>query len=317
MDQRGQQPRETRIDATRAPGFMKLNQLRAFLAVVETRNINRAADRLHLTQSAVSKSLRELEADLEVPLLVRTAQGMRLTEAGAAIADRARLINAEVARARQDIAALKGRLTGALTIGVAPVAGTAGVAKAILEFRKRNADVQITVVEERPGKLLTLMRDGTLDFAISTEMPAESAACSAIPLSTVKTMIGVRPGHPALNATTLEEILHYEWITLDPISDETSPLVRCFQMLCRALPERIIHCASIGLYIELARNSDAISIWSATPFNMAAFRQVLSPLALTDNLPDRNICLLSRDFHLLSQAAKGLMKEIKAAFFQA
>jgi len=295
---------------------MKLNQLRAFLAIVETRNINRAADRLNLTQSAVSKSLRELEADLEVPLLVRTAQGMRLTEAGAAIADRARLINAEVARARQDVAALKGRLSGELTIGVAPVAGTADVAKAILAFRKRNSDVQITIIEERPSKLLTLMRDGTLDFAISTDIPAESAACSAIPLSTVKTTIGARPGHPALNATSLKEILHYEWITLDPINDETSPLFKCFEMLGHALPERIIHCASIGLYLELARNSDAISIWSATPFNAAAFRQILSPLSLSECLPERNICLLSRDFHLLSQAAKGLMKEINAAFFK-
>jgi len=295
-------------------GIMKLNQLRTFLAVVETGNINRAADRLNLTQSAVSKSLRELEADLEAALLVRNVQGMTLTEAGAAIADRARLINAEVARARQDIAAIRGRLTGELRIGVSPVAATAGLAKAILEFRKRNPDVQISIREERPSKLLALMRDGTLDFALSSEMPLESAGCAAIPLSTVKTVIGARPGHPALNAIRLEEILHYEWITPDPLDDATAPLSRYFEMQGRALPERIIHCASIGLYLELARNSNAISIWSATPFNLAAFRQILSPLTLSESIPGRNICLLSRDFYLLSQPARALMKEIQAAF---
>ena len=296
---------------------MKINQLRAFLAVVEAGNINRAADSLNLTQSAVSKSLRELEADLEAPLLVRTAQGMTLTEAGLAIVDRARLINAEVARARQDIAAIKGRFAGGLTIGVTPVTGTGDVANAILAFKERHLDVRITILEERPNKLLTLMRAGTLDFAISTEMPAESAGCAAIQLSTLKTVIGVRPGHPAAHATSLEEIWHYEWITPDPLTDETAPISRCFKMLGRALPERVVHCASTALGLELARKSDAISIWSATAFNIVAFRQVLTPLALSETLPERNICLISRDFYLLSRPAKALMREIQLLYSHA
>ncbi|WP_251880123.1 LysR family transcriptional regulator [Achromobacter sp. Marseille-Q4954] len=293
---------------------MKINQLRAFLAVIETGTINRAADRLSLTQSAVSKSLRELEADLEMPLLVRTGKGMTLTEAGAVIADRARLINAEVARVRQDIAAIKGRSCGELRIGVSPVAASADLATAILAFKMRHSGTRLTIIEERPSKLLMLMRDGTLDFAISSEIPLESTGFPAIQLSVVKTVIGVRPDHPALHATSLDELLPYEWITPDPIDDETAPLFRCFSMQGRALPERIVHCASIGLYLELAKNSNAISIWSATPFNLAAFRQVLSPLALSDNIPGRNICLLSRDFHLLSRPARALMKEIRAIF---
>jgi len=293
---------------------MKMNQLRAFLAIAESGNINRAADRLSLTQSAVSKSLRELEADLGVTLLTRTPHGMTLTEAGKLIADRAGLINAEVARARQDIACLKEKLSGVLTIGVTPVTGFPEIADAILGFRKSNPKVKIAVYEGRPSDLLKLMQDGTLDIAISTEVPPDSYGYTAIYLASVKTIISAHPKHPALKAQSIKELREYEWLTMDPIDDESSPFFQCFKAFDIPLPERVIRCASLRLCLDLARKSDAISIWAASAFHHDAVRSFLSPLPISNILPEFRVCLLSRNFDLLSQPARQFVKEIQPFF---
>ena len=65
----------------------ELRHLRAFVAVAETRNFTRAAERLHLAQQAVSKSVSQLERELGVTLLERTTREVRLTAAGRDLAE--------------------------------------------------------------------------------------------------------------------------------------------------------------------------------------------------------------------------------------
>src|SRR2546423_13969171 len=61
---------------------MEMTQLRTFRAVAETLNFTRAAERLHLTQSAVSPQIKALEADLGEPLFIRAKRGVKLSQAG-------------------------------------------------------------------------------------------------------------------------------------------------------------------------------------------------------------------------------------------
>jgi DNA-binding transcriptional LysR family regulator len=71
---------------------MELFQLRTFREVAETLNFTKAAERLHLTQSAVSHQIRTLERDLGEPLFIRAKRGVKLSEAGAVALDHARRI---------------------------------------------------------------------------------------------------------------------------------------------------------------------------------------------------------------------------------
>src|ERR1035441_2103745 len=87
---------------------MELRQLEHFVAVAEERSFTRAAQRLHLVQSAVSASIRTLERDLEADLLSRTTQRVALTDAGATLLPQARPILAEVAAAQDLVADLRG-----------------------------------------------------------------------------------------------------------------------------------------------------------------------------------------------------------------
>ena len=77
---------------------MKLHQLRAMLAISESGSIQEASRLLHISQPALSKGIKELEAELGVPLLIRSNRGITVTEYGERLVRRARLILEEVRR---------------------------------------------------------------------------------------------------------------------------------------------------------------------------------------------------------------------------
>src|SRR5215468_1995340 len=98
----------------------ELRQLRAFLAVADQGSANRAGAALFRAQSAVSRSIHKLEAELGVSLFERRARGMLLTEYGRALLVRARRVHAEMQRARAEIVALadKGTVRNAAIFGM-------------------------------------------------------------------------------------------------------------------------------------------------------------------------------------------------------
>src|SRR3954470_7009427 len=97
---------------------MKLAQLRDLIAVAEQGSLRAAARARGVTPAALVKSLNVLEAELHVPLLLRSSRGIKLSGYGERFLQRARLIDA--ARAVDEIAELRGEFEGALTIGASP-----------------------------------------------------------------------------------------------------------------------------------------------------------------------------------------------------
>jgi LysR family nitrogen assimilation transcriptional regulator len=99
---------------------MDLKQLRAFLTVVETGNITRAASLLNLVQPAVSRQIRLLEESIGTPLFDRERRGMILTEAGEVLVGYARRALLELDRARVEISGSGQRISGLVTLGLLP-----------------------------------------------------------------------------------------------------------------------------------------------------------------------------------------------------
>ncbi|RJF99852.1 LysR family transcriptional regulator [Noviherbaspirillum saxi] len=96
---------------------MDLIQLRAFVTVAREGNLTRAAERLHLTQPAVSLQIKSLQASLALQLFIRTPSGMALTDDGAKLLPFAERVMESVAEFRQGAAALHSTLSGTLAIG--------------------------------------------------------------------------------------------------------------------------------------------------------------------------------------------------------
>ena len=105
-------------DSRRRKISLDIKQLKAIVTVAEVGSVTRAADLLHLVQPAVTRQIRTLEQELGIPLFERTGQGMRPTEAGTIMVDRARRALNELERARAEVQPTPGVVTGIVTLGL-------------------------------------------------------------------------------------------------------------------------------------------------------------------------------------------------------
>lgn len=97
---------------------MDVKQLKALVTVAEAGSVTRAAELPHLVQPAVTRQIRTLKEELGVALFERTRQGMRPTEAGAIMIERARRAVSELERARAEVQPSPGAVTGIVTVGL-------------------------------------------------------------------------------------------------------------------------------------------------------------------------------------------------------
>ena len=156
-----------------------LRQLRAFVAVAEELNFTHAAERLHLGQQAVSKTVSQLERELGVELLERTTREVRLTAAGVALLARGRdaLLAADAAFAA---ARNVGRgLAGTVRVGISPAVGPVAREEAIRVLRDGAGDLAVSLHEVRPGEVVEQLRDRELDLVLARTAPAAPAVDSA------------------------------------------------------------------------------------------------------------------------------------------
>jgi DNA-binding transcriptional LysR family regulator len=129
---------------------LNLHLLRIFLAVVDTQSFTRAATRLHISQPAVSKAVKQLQQNLQLPLLEqggRGAKGIQLTESGRALHEHARGIFALERAAIEDVRARVGLARGQLSIGASTTVASYWLPGYLAEFRRRHpgADIRLQV----------------------------------------------------------------------------------------------------------------------------------------------------------------------------
>lgn len=163
---------------------MDLRHLRAFVAVFEERNITQAAERLHLTQSALSVTIRQFEEELSTPLFARQARGVEVTEA-------ARLLYPRALRLLGDAQAI-GRLFAAdearpeLRLGVEPGIAADRIRDFLTLVARALPEVQLTLAEGCTGDARLAVEDQRCEdelFAPWIEEPFVLAAPAADPLA--------------------------------------------------------------------------------------------------------------------------------------
>jgi LysR family transcriptional regulator, transcription activator of glutamate synthase operon len=145
--------------------WVELRQLRAVEAVARHRHFTRAAEELHVAQSALSHQIRRLEQELGTSLFERTSRRVRPTEAGEAIAARARRVLAEVDGARQEIDELRGVLRGRIWIGALLPAGELDVPELLARFSQAHPGVEVGLREGIAADMLRFLAADELDAA--------------------------------------------------------------------------------------------------------------------------------------------------------
>jgi DNA-binding transcriptional LysR family regulator len=144
---------------------MELRQVEHFLAVVRCGSFTAAAQEVHVVQSALSASIRKLEAELGTPLFERTTRRVALTEAGRALLPLAHRIVADVVAARGEMAAVTGLTSGRVSIGTIQTLSVVDLPAKLGDFRVRCPGIRIHVRDGTVPDLAAAVASGELDLS--------------------------------------------------------------------------------------------------------------------------------------------------------
>ena len=145
---------------------MELRHLQHFIAVAEELNFTRAADRIHIVQSALSTSIRSLEQELQTPLLVRSTRQVQLTPAGRAFLERAREALRVIEGGRETVAEIAGLRRGSLCIGtVHSLPAFLDLPPLIARYHADNPGIEVRMQQGDTPSLLEALRRGRMDLA--------------------------------------------------------------------------------------------------------------------------------------------------------
>jgi LysR family transcriptional regulator, benzoate and cis,cis-muconate-responsive activator of ben and cat genes len=144
---------------------MELRHLRYFVAVASHGSFNRAAEILHLTQPALSRQVRDLEEELAVPLLIRTSNTVKLTEAGELFYEEARDV---LARAEEAVRRVRGEVqNGTLRVGYAPSVTSGIMSRTLENFQSTVPGIRIELADLSSREINEWAKEGRIDLAIS------------------------------------------------------------------------------------------------------------------------------------------------------
>lgn len=208
---------------------MDTQQLDAFVAVAETASFSLAAERLYLTQPAVSKRVAQLEQQLNCRLFDRIARHTTLTESGIALLPRARAILQSVSDTRQAIVDLSGKITGRLRIAISHHIGLHRAPDLLRRYSLTYPEVVLDVDFMDSEVAYHEMRQGNFDIALVTLAPEPQEKVESHTIWEDPLVLVAACDHPlTLNSTlTTADLCQYSAI-LPGLSTYTGRIIKQF-----------------------------------------------------------------------------------------
>src|SRR6266508_2535722 len=146
--------------------MLDVTRLRVIDAVARHGSVTAAAKELHYSQPSVTHHLARLEAETGAQLLQRVGRGIRLTEAGQLLADRASEIIGRIDAAAAELSAHVGLTAGRVRLAGYSSAIGSLVPRAVAALARRHPNLEISLIDTHPPEALKLLRTGKVDVAI-------------------------------------------------------------------------------------------------------------------------------------------------------
>lgn len=282
---------------------MDIQNLQAFISVSETRSFSKAAEKLFITQPAVSKRVSSLEQSLNAQLFDRIGKHVQLTEAGEALLPRARNILAELAESRRVINDLSGQVAGALRLGTSHHIGLHRLPPVLRAYTAEYPAVDLDIQFMDSEDACEAVMKGELELAIATlpEQAFDNLTTKIIwhdPLC-----IMTSKNHPLAQMQTIELQQLIEHAAILP---SQSTFTRALLEQALGLNTRKLKIAMETNYLETIKMMVSIGIgWSVLPLSM------LSPdirsLHIEGIHMERQLGVVHHAERSLSNAAKKLL----------
>jgi LysR family hydrogen peroxide-inducible transcriptional activator len=282
---------------------MELHQLRYAVAVADTGNFTRAAERSHVTQPTLSQQILNLEKEVGHKLFHRLGRKAVLTEAGAVFLERARRIVFEVENAAKELSdhpALDRRITVGAIQTIAPYL----LLPLIERCRRELPNLQIDLVEDFRADLVRAVVEGDLDLAIVT-LPVKDPRVSIEPLMTEPLLLVVGQHHrfSSLKEISIDDLADETFVTMGE-SSTLSAQIRSFFGGHNFEPKVGYRCAQVGTLKALVAMGLAISILPEVD-REPRDKETLTYLRLTGAAPTREVVVIR---HLQRYQSRGVQQ---------
>lgn len=291
---------------------ISLRQLRAFVAVAKTGSFTAAGRELHLTQSTLTKTIRELESEVHLQFFERTTRRVQLTSDGSAFLPVAKRLLQDFDLSLEDLREHASGHSGTVRVACGTAFATTVLPKAVSRFRSSHPGVLMHVLDDTSGGVVRRVATGEVDFGFGSMVGAGAKALSARRLLTARLGVlfppprfGTLPGKVTLASlhalpllrdnpdTSIATVLHERGVYFPQQGQET------------------VEVSNLAVQFAMVRAGVGACVLSALAASHPSakglpFRLIQSPTV------SRDIYLFSRRERVLSPAAEAFMQVLDA-----
>lgn len=265
-----------------------------------------------MSQPALTKSVHQLEEEVGVLLLERSTRGVTLTSAGKAFVVRARAIQAELARAQEELASHATDNKGAVAIGMAPLAALLLFPLALRRFRISHPTTMVRVIEASPGVLLPMLRAQSLDLVVTKRsLGTQNSSIQVRPLLRTPLVVAGRRGHPRASAQSLADLVDADWLIFSPLGEPGTVLHELFDRAGLRTPHAAIQTESYATAIEVLAHTDAVGVVSPSLLARRWAEQI-QQINIAQAVPSITLSLYVRKGSPPSKAGAAMGKALSA-----
>lgn len=299
-----------------APWRLDDAALHALVAVAQVRSQTAAAARLGLSQPALQQTLARLQHATRACLFEHSWRGTRLTEAGEALLQAAKLALLELRLGHEAVAAFCGAGPGTVVVGALPMTSDVLVPQALTRLFSRLPGVVVTVVDGTYEALLQQLRQGDVDCVVGP-LRGPSAAADVVEQTLFQDLLlpVVRAGHPVLQRAVpraLADLLAWPWIGPLPGTPARAAFERAFVEAGLAVPAVGLQVNSPSVVRSVLMAGDQVALLSALQIDAEVRAGQLALVPVEVHGTHRSIGITQRRDGLASPACQALVAELQA-----
>ncbi|HJV03581.1 MAG TPA: LysR family transcriptional regulator [Burkholderiaceae bacterium] len=240
---------------------MDLKRLRYAIALAEELNFARAAERVHLSQPALSRSIQTLEEEVGLPLFDRDNRNVKLTTAGAVFLERARKLTFQMRNLERDMGLIRDGEMGQVAFGVGPLPTASMLPPLVRYLRRTRPGLSLQVASNNWRNLLVNLKAEQIEFFIAdTRDIAPDPDLDVTPICRQHGRFMCRAGHPLLAAPGGKPagLLPYGFASLLLPSEMKAVFRRVLELPAHAPLPVIFECDNMHILKDMARDDDII-----------------------------------------------------------
>lgn len=239
---------------------MDLRQLEILKAVAETGSFTGAGEKLHVSQSAISRQILLLEDELKEQLFLRRGRRVVITAAGETLVQLSQRVFADLSDTVRQIAERQQDLTGTLSVAGGMTVCLYVLPLVLREFQRAHPRVDLRLVTGATPRLVRELKGGTSDVALLT-LPVEEPDLVAVPVIREELLLVMRPDHPLARRkrVTPEDLVRQPFVLFEPHSNSRR-VVDAFLASAHIEPRIVLETENVEILKALVRAGLGFSV---------------------------------------------------------